>query len=399
MPTLPINPVPFIAAHAALRTGVHGLDIASGKTLTVVETGTAPVILPSGAFVLDPLNGNARGNNAIDLQQGAGGPGLVASGIHSAILSGSDNTASGLYSVVVGGTINVASGDASVASGVGSTASATHSTASGRYAQATFQFSTASGYYTTANGSYGTASGYRAIAGPGDHAFARGNGVEANSQHSTASGAYTRALGDFSNARGKHTTAIGVHSTASGYYAIASGDYSQASGYQSTASGLFSTASGSQALANKYGQKAHSNAAFGVTGDNQHSTFHVSNEILSHVSTTWYDLYINSVNASLLLTIAADTTWAVKVLIAGMTQGAPQRWAYEISGMVVNDGGVLSTVFTVVNISESDAAYDVKLAVDNVGKALLVQVSRTGGVDYLIRWSARIETAEVSYPA
>ncbi len=134
----------------------------------------------------------------------------------------------------------------------------------------------------------------------------------------------------------------------------------------------------------------------GDTGVAPPLIYEVYRNIPSHTDTTWYSLFTDGASGQLL--VASDEAWVVKILVIGLTSGATQRWAYELNGMVVNDGGTTTVVFgTPVNISESDAAYDIQLVADDGTDALEIQVRRNGGVDYDINWRATVISAEESY--
>ena len=102
-----------------------------------------------------------------------------------------------------------------------------------------------------------------------------------------------------------------------------------------------------------------------------------------------------------LLTVPSNTLWQFRIMLVGLTSGAPQRWAYSIEGAIVNDGGVTALVGapTVTVLSESDAAYDARVVADDTGDALALQVRRSGGSNYNVRWVAVVDTVEVTYPA
>ncbi len=136
--------------------------------------------------------GNARGQDAVDLQRVRSAATQVASGQYSVIGGGQNNTASGPYATVGGGWNNRASDSAATVSG------GRNNIASARYA-------------TVGGGSSNTASGLNATVGGG--------------RTNTASGTYATVSGGWTN-------------TASGYVATVSG------GDSNRVSGPFSTIGG-----------------------------------------------------------------------------------------------------------------------------------------------------------
>ncbi len=149
-------------------------------------------------------------------------------------------------------------------------------------------------------------------------------------------------------------------------------------------------------------EKGDTGATQGDTGDQGDTgvpaplVYEVFRNIAVHTDTTWFSLFTDGASGQLL--IASNEAWTVKVLVIGLTSGAAERWAYELNGMVVNDGGTTTVVSgTPTNISESDAAYDVQLVADDTNDAIEVQVRRSGGSDFDINWRATVISAEESY--
>jgi len=154
-----------------------------------------------------------------------------------------------------------------------------------------------------------------------------------------------------------------------------------------------------QGKVDKYGQHTTASGRFTADGDAQ-GTYQLTarREVEEHVVNTWYSLYLDG--TALQATIAASTAWTVYVSIIGITQYAAQQWSYEIIGLIERDNANNTTLAgqTQRVIFESDANYEAQLVADDTNEALEVQVRRTGGDDYIIRWAATIRTVEVSYP-
>jgi hypothetical protein len=87
----------------------------TNANLVIAPNGTGAIIadIPDGAST----GGNARGNNAVDLQTSRATATNVASGNFSKLAGGQDNTASGSHSVVAGGQSNASSGAWSACNG------------------------------------------------------------------------------------------------------------------------------------------------------------------------------------------------------------------------------------------------------------------------------------------
>lgn len=128
-------------------------------------------------IVVDPANGNARGDDAVDLQTLRTGATEVASGSASVIGGGDSNKATGVGSVVAGGVANEVSGvEAVIGGGLGNVASGQTSViAGGQFNQATQTDAVVAG------GTTNTASGSAAAVGGGELNTASGS-------HSAVSG-------------------------------------------------------------------------------------------------------------------------------------------------------------------------------------------------------------------
>lgn len=214
-----------------------------------------------------------------------------------------------------------------------------------------------------------------------------------------ASGQNCVIAGGHSNEASGNVVAIG-----GGYLNVASTDYSTVGGgYRNRTNGQYSTIPGGYgAYTDKRGQVTTGGFYFATRGDAQGTIqVFVGRNVASHTNTTWYDLYLNSIDAvDGLLSIPADTLWNFEILLSGLTSGAPQRWCYSITGSIVNDGGTTTLIAsTVTVINESDAAYEAQVVADDANDALLVQVRRNGGSDYDVRWLATLKILELTYPA
>lgn len=230
----------------------------------------------------------------------------------------------------------------------------------------------------------------------GHSSHAEGISTTASGDYSHAEGSLCNATGRASHAEGTNNDATNTNAHAEGTNNIASGQNSHAEGASNEAEGYGSHAGGLYSNARLLAQRAQAGGRFANTGDAQHVTTVLRKAISSHASGTWYDLLINGNDA---LTIPEDSVWNVRVQVVGMTQGAAQRWSYELIGQVVNDGGTVSVTFTTTTIAESDANYDAQLAADTSNDALAVQVRRNGGTDYNVRWVATVTATEVMWPA
>jgi hypothetical protein len=235
-------------------------------------------------------SGNARGQDAVDLQRVRSIATQVASGQYSVIGGGRNNTASGSYATVSGGLENTASGQyATVGGGLENTASGQHATtgggwqnnANGQYAtvgggrenNASGQYATVGGgrqntasldYATVGGGRENTASVDYATVGGGRNNTARGNyATVGGGRNNTADVDYATVGGGESNiASGLYATVGGgQNNTANVDYATVGG------GWQNNASGLYATVGG--------GQENNASGLYATVGGGQNNTANV----------------------------------------------------------------------------------------------------------------------------
>ena len=160
-----------------------GADADIGLALMPKGNGAITAQVPDGTVA----GGNARGQNAVDLQMFRSANTQVASAEYSTVAGGRDNTASAQYSTVAGGYNN--------------TASAQYSTMAGGYN------STASGYSSTVAGGYNnTASNtYSTVAGGKDNMASANFSTVAGGWANTASGVISTVAGGWARVYSKHS--------------------------------------------------------------------------------------------------------------------------------------------------------------------------------------------------
>ncbi len=196
--------------------------------------------------------GNARGQDAVDLQRVRSAATQVASGQYSVIGGGRNNTASDQYATVGGGRDNTASGQyATVGGGRNNTASNQYATVGGGEQNTAIGFiaTVGGGQGNTASGDYATVGGGNQNTARGQHATVGGGWLNTASedvatigggyQNTASGGAATVGGGEQNTASAKYATVGGgTQNTASGGAATVGG------GYQNTASGDYATVGG-----------------------------------------------------------------------------------------------------------------------------------------------------------
>ncbi len=386
---------------------------ASGET-TPTATGTNDVAIGTQA--------EASGNNSIAL-----GFDAVASG--SLSFAGADGTASGVSSIAIGES-SVASQSSSIAIGPGTDATATSAAAFGKNAQAAGQNSVSLGNsYSSGTDSFAAAidnntSSYGATAA---NSIAIGKQAKATNTGGVAIGENNIAQGDL------NASAIGGKgNTASGYYAIASGGQNNtvtgarsgilagsgntvsgsnsvilgggsntASGQHSYVFGQNSTASENYAIATGHYSKsdvkakiAHSSGNFSVAGDAQGGQF-VLRADTTDATATVLTSDNGAASTDNQIVAASDTCISFHGTIVGMQNGAQAYAAWEVRGLLVNDGGTTTLANSSTTVIQNSSSWGMALSADNTNNALAITV--TGEASHNIRWVANISTSEVTY--
>jgi len=341
-------------------------------------------------------DGNARGAGAVDLQQTRTAVTDVASGINSFIAGGDSNTASAEDSHAEGSGVissgryahaegfeSLASDDAAHAEGWGTEASAIGAHAEGLGTVADNIQAHAEGYSTEAHGRYSHAEGEDSIASA-DSAHAEGDTTTASNLASHAEGGSTIAQNDYAHAEGFTTNVLGI--------------YGHAEGMNTYVSGVAAHAGGEYSRATKFAQFTRASGQFAASGDSQYSDYHLF-RVVTHSDAAWYELFLNG--AAWRLTVAADQVMTFDALIVGTTQGCTKSFAFRIVGIIENDGGttslLASTVTTIYDTDDTD--FNARATADDPNDALLIELTDSTSGGDVVRWSAVVRCAEVTFPA
>ena len=368
------------------------------------------------------VDGNARGESAVDWQGDRSAAAQVASGDYATLSGGHDGTASGDYATVGGGSNNTASGDYSTVGGGQSTNTngdyATASGGSGNNASATMS--------TVAGGDSNTASDlYAAVGGGGDNL--------ASADYTTVSGGYdNEAAGDYSTVGGGSTNdndltasygtigggrdnnCLGESTTVSGgrgnyamdnYAAVgggrgnsASADYATiAGGYDNTASGDYASVPGGlYGLADLYGQVAHASGQFAAAGDAQ-GTIQMVARCTTAGGGAATELFLDGAGGAERMVIPADSAWTYHILIVAMRQNAAAVHSSTASGVIYRDNANNTTLASAAGVVvEQAGGGTAAVAADDPNDSLKITFTDDGANVY--RAVATIRLAQVTYP-
>lgn len=383
-------------ADDAVTTG----KIADGAvdTAQIADYAINPRVHISGqnGIVVDPENGNARGDDAVDLQTERSNAAYVASGENSVVGGGQDNrapaqhavvgggfnnNANAIYSVIGGGQDNATSGTAyaTIGGGEDNVASDRSSTvAGGSLNQATGNYSAiGGGVSNVAAGSNSTVSG-------GD-----GNEISSGSNQSTISGGQDNTITNGFNSiitGGSDNTIDNANSA------------TILGGSGNTVNGNGGIVMGAQGVARSTYQFVHSRATGSNFGPNPGSA-QFTRQIFAAVTSndTPTSLTHDGGTAADIYKIPSDSTAAFRILlVARRTDADNESAAYQFVGCIDNNAGTTALVGTVAKtvIAEDNSAWDADVTADDTNDGILITV--TGEAAKTIRWVATIEATEVT---
>jgi hypothetical protein len=357
------------------NTSYFGNLSLSGNTLSSTTGNIIITPSTSGSLQRDSA-GNPRGIYAVDWQSVRSTGTMVATGSHSVICGGINNSAVGSRSVVVGGGNNSALGNSSsINGGNTNTCNGIRSTIGGGVSNITAAVAENS---TIGGGAFCVTSGIASVVAGGNINRAIGN-------TSTVAGGNTNtANGDGSAVGG------GLMNIAGGFRSTVVG------GSNNNATARFSTVVGGDgAKTTKSYEVAHSAGAFVNAGDAQHTILMAKIATNSTVPTNLL-IVENPIER---LTIPEKTTWAFTVKLSAYNNSDNLGAAWDIRGCMRrnhNDDTVLIGT-NVVNqwIETGMAGTSAIVLAGNANEALTIQVVGLAGKD--IRWLGVVDISQVSW--
>ena len=381
------------------RVNVEADSLVTTESCSVIAASTTNanlVIAPNGTGALvasipdgTATGGNARGNNAVDLQTVRTLSSQVANGSNTSIAGGSNNqitsssnsfigggfentistSQSTSYSTISGGYQNkiLAGTNNTISGGSGNQASNNGAVVMGGLNNnSSAQYSATVGRDNTASSNYSTISGGQSnTASTGTHATVVGGfSNTASGQYSVAGGASSIASNTRSFAFGG--TASGEYSCTIGFACTSSGQISSSFGRSTQATGQYSFSLGNESLSYLQSSQSLSGGKFSAAGDAQQSLLTARREstltsaattVLSLDGTGVTDLIIPSGNNRVWNVVASWT--AVVTQITGTATGVSVGdVATECNLFAFKKiAGVSSIVGTVTNVaSHNDAS-------------------------------------------
>ena len=373
----------------------------TNANLVIAPNGTGALIasIPDGTAT----GGNARGNNAVDLQMARSNAAQVVSGSYSMILAGASNKVTKDYSI--SGGINCSNeGRASILFGNNNTialncdnagilcgnANTLNSGDSAILSGRTNTLTSAYGVIAGGQGNTGSTSSHVTIVGgqsnvsSGQHSVSGGNG-------NAASGTKSIALGGSNNAQAESSVTLGQQNVTTQPYSFSSGYF--ASSYL-------------------YGQKSHQNGRFDLAGDAQVSQLVArKSDTLLTAATTVLSLD-GTGTTNLIIPTGVNRMWNVTIKFVavvttitgtatGVTVGDTKSQNIEIGFKKV--GGVSSLLGGgVFSTAQQDASMASASLVPTAGASQELALTFTaptfaGGGSVTCRVVAKVELVEVAY--
>lgn len=339
--------------------GVQSISIGQQSRAMALQS----VALGAGAYVdTDSARGIALGNGAYVQQCDYGTAIGAASRVHGG------NTAT--EAIAMGS--SYASGTNSFAVHIGNNTSSYGATAAN---------SIAMGYQSKS-----TASGAVSI---GDRNTASGEDAVVLGENNTGSGAWSFTAGRNNTNSGSRGVALGNDHTVSSFYTFASGS-------QNTASESYAHALGSKSLADRQGKLAHASLGFGTAGDSQYGRMVLSKATTDATPTILTALQGNSPASNNMPVIPTGGAQAFSGLLVAKQTGSANAAAWEIKGLIVNNGGTTTLVNSAITVIDNTPSWGgPAITADNTNNWLAITC--TGAAATSIRWSCTLNTSELIF--
>jgi len=294
---------------------------------------------------------------------------------------------------------SVASGSGSLALGNVSRSSGTQSISLGdSYSSGADSFAAAIANNTSSYGASGAnsiAMGYQAKATAtgsmafGDRNTASGEDAVVFGENNTGSGPWSFTAGRSNTNSGSRGVALGNSHTVSSFYTFASGS-------TNTASQNYAHAVGSKSLADRQGKFAHASLGFGTVGDSQYGRMVLSKATTDATATVLTALQGNAASSTNMPVIPSGGAQAFSGLIVAKQTSSANAAAWEIKGLIVNNGGTTTLVNSAITVIDNTPSWGgPALSADDTNDWLAITC--TGAASTSIRWSCTLNTSELIY--
>lgn len=349
-------------------------------------TGANAVAIGSGTVA------SQTGNIALGQQANASGSSRAVAVGYLATASANYSMSAGPFSDATGAGSTALGYQSQAISGEGATA-LTRSYASGSYSFAAAIANNTSSYGATGSNSVAigylakaTASGAMAF---GDRNIASDSDAVVFGENNTGSGAYSFTAGRSNTNSGSRGVALGNAHTVSSFYTVAMGS-------SNTASRDYAMATGSNSLADRQGKFAHACLGFGTDGDSQSGLMVLSKATTDATPTVLTAIQGNAAASANMPVIPSGGAQAFSGLLVAKQTGSANAAAWEIKGLIVNNGGTTTLVNSAITVIDNTPSWGgPAITADNTNDWLAITC--TGAASTSIRWSCTLNTSEVIY--
>ena len=298
----------------------------------------------------------------------------------------------------------ISSGDASISLGISSISSGVScfsagyaATASGNNSLSIGVSTTASSYSSSAIGNNSTGSNSVATTGAGAMALggSYASGTDSFAAAITNNTSTYGALGTNSIAIGLNNKSSGAYSVSLGAAGLASGDSSIALGSSVTATGVNSVVLGNNAVSTQNGKYTFANGRFLANGDAQFGKIVLRAQNSSTATILTSDGAAASTTNQLI--VATGQSMVIQGTLIAKQSGNGNITAYNITGAVSNNGGILSSTglaLTLIGTDSIGLGAAPTIALDTVNKAVKITSGWTGAQT---RYVATLNTTEVTF--
>jgi hypothetical protein len=377
-------------------TLLTGHSVSTNVTLSENTTATNSdlVLTPkgTGAFILGPkpdgtaTGGNARGNNAIDLQVSRTLNTQVALGANSFIGSGTNNTVRSQRGIICGGTGNIVGHpngngiDNFIGGGSSNQCIAENGT------------SVICAGSSNVTGTGGTGSVFIG-AGSSNQASLTNSGVVCGSSNNASQANAFIGGGQSNAASGVRSAIVGGHSNAvSGQEGFIGGGGETGQGNSVTAT-IGSILGGRRGLADRFGQQSHASGGFAAAGDAQRARFVLRNKTTTNAAV---ELFLDG--SATRLTIPSGKVLGLTINITGIKSDGSAVAHYLRQYALKNVAGTCTEVYAPVTIGSDNAAgTSIALSAYDVGATEALRVEVTGIAGETWRWVASVDAVEIAY--
>tara|TARA_R110000751_G_scaffold205027_1_gene309321 strand:+ start:1387 stop:2331 length:945 start_codon:yes stop_codon:yes gene_type:complete len=220
------------------------------------------------------------------------------------------------------------------------------------------------------------------------------NAYGATAYASVAIMPYAKSTASGSMAVGQQSVASGAYSYSFGNIATATSTSAYSLGHGTLSSAENAYSYGHYSIASVRGSHMKSSGHFAAAGDAMGGTFLLRCDTTDATQTT---LTANngSIGSTVAIVAASDTSVAFHGTVVAQQNGAASYAAWEIKGLLVNDGGTTSLPSSALTVLSNSSSWGLALVANNTTNTL--DIKFTGEASHNIRVVSHLSTSQVTY--